>query len=195
MDFLKLLDRFAERGTRQVASKTGRRSFLTGVGKLLVASAFTLPVLPFDRTASALAAGDPRKKKLDASDKKKAEASEMKPEPTDTDCDYWRYCSVDGFLCTCCGGTKTSCPPGTTPSAVSWVGTCRNPADGRDYLVSYNDCCGKTTCGRCECNTNVRERPGYRLGVHNDINWCMANQSSLYHCTVSVIVGLEEGQS
>lgn len=180
MDFLKLLDRFAERGTRQVASKTGRRSFLTGVGKILVASAFTLPVLPFDRTTSALAADDSRKKKA---------------EPTDTDCDYWRYCSVDGFLCTCCGGTKTSCPPGTTPSAVSWVGTCRNPADGRDYLVSYNDCCGKTSCGRCFCNTNIRERPGYRMGVHNDINWCMANQSSHYHCTVSIIVGLEEGQS
>lgn len=89
----------------------------------------------------------------------------------------------------------TSCPPGTTPSAVSWVGTCHNPADGRDYLVSYNDCCGKTTCGRCQCNTNTRERPGYRMGVHNDINWCMANQSSLYHCTVSIIVGLDEGQS
>lgn len=184
MSLLKLLDRFAERGTRRVAHSSARRGLLVGVSKLLVATAFTLPVLPFDRTTSALAASDPRKKK-----------AETKPEPTDTDCDYWRYCSVDGFLCTCCGGTKTTCPPGTTPSAVSWVGTCHNPADGRDYLVSYNDCCGKTTCGRCECNTNIRERPGYRLGVHNDINWCMANQSSLYHCTVSVIVGLEEGQS
>lgn len=178
MDFLKLLDRLTERGTRTVAHNTGRRGFLTGVGKLLVAGAFTLPVLPFDRTARAAGHGGGKK-----------------AAPTDTDCEYWRYCSVDGFLCSCCGGTMTTCPPGTTPSAVSWVGTCRNPADGRDYLVSYNDCCGKTTCGRCECNTNIRERPGYRMGVHNDINWCMANQSSLYHCTVSIIVGLEEGQS
>ena len=41
----------------------------------------------------------------------------------------------------------TSCPPGTSPSAVSWVGTCHNPLDGKDYLISYNDCCGKTACG------------------------------------------------
>ena len=44
--------------------------------------------------------------------------------------------------------------------------------------------------GRCLCNSNVRERPGYRMGVHNDINWCMANTQSMYHCTVSVIVGV-----
>jgi amicyanin-dependent methylamine dehydrogenase small subunit len=181
MNPLKLLDRLTERGTRTVAQRTGRRGFLVGVSKLLVAGAFALPVLPFDRTASAQAAGHG--------------GGAKKREPTTTDCDYWRYCSVDGFLCSCCGGTMTSCPPGTTPSAVSWVGTCHNPADGRDYLVSYNDCCGRTTCGRCECNTNVRERPGYRMGVHNDINWCMANQSSAYHCTVSIIVGLEDGQS
>lgn len=177
MDFLKLLDRFTERRTRQVARNATRRGFLVGVSKLLVAGAFALPVLPFDRSSNAHAAA-PKKR-----------------EPTETDCDYWRYCSVDGFLCSCCGGTMTTCPPGSTPSAVSWVGTCHNPADGRDYLVSYNDCCGKTSCGRCFCNTNIRERPGYRMGVHNDINWCMANQSSHYHCTVSVIVGLEEGQS
>ena len=180
MDFFKWIDSLTERSTRQVASHSTRRGFLVGVSKLLVASAFTLPVLPFDRSSSAQAAN---------------KSEPAKREPTDTDCDYWRYCSVDGFLCTCCGGSITTCPPGTTPSAVSWVGTCRNPADGRDYLVSYNDCCGRTTCGRCLCNTNIRERPGYRMGVHNDVNWCMANQSSLYHCTVSVIVGLEEGKS
>jgi len=178
MNLLKLLDKYAERGTRQVAHKASRRGFMLNVSKLLVASAFTLPVLPFDRTASA-----------------QASEAAKKSEPTDKDCEYWRYCSVDGFLCSCCGGTMTSCPPGSTPSAVSWVGTCHNPADGRDYLVSYNDCCGHTPCGRCECNTNIRERPGYRMGVHNDINWCMANDNSTYHCTVSVIVGVEDAAS
>lgn len=181
MILLDWFDRFFEQGTRSVAQRSSRRGFIVGAGKILVASAFTLPVLPFDRT-SAHAAGH-------------GGAEAKKKEPTDTDCDYWRYCSVDGFLCTCCGGSITTCPPGTTPSAVSWVGTCRNPADGRDYLVSYNDCCGRTTCGKCMCNTNLREKPGYRMGVHNDVNWCMANGSSLYHCTVSVIVGLEEGKS
>jgi methylamine dehydrogenase light chain len=74
-------------------------------------------------------------------------------------------------------------------SKVTWVGTCANPKDGRNYLVSYNDCCGKVACGRCLCNYNDRERPGYRMGVHNDINWCMANTATMYHCTVSAIVG------
>ena len=32
--------------------------------------------------------------------------------------------------------------------------------------------------------------PGYRMGAHNDINWCMANQNTMYHCTVAVAVGI-----
>jgi hypothetical protein len=32
------------------------------------------------------------------------------------------------------------------------------------------------------------------MGVHNDINWCMANSSNTYHCTVAVIVGVGEKQ-
>ncbi len=177
---LEMFDALSERRMRALASRTSRRSALLKVGKLMVGSAFVLPVLPFDRTSQAFAAG--------------AHGGGGKPKknPTATDCDYWRYCSVDGFLCSCCGGSATSCPPGTTASKVTWVGTCHNPADGRDYLVSYNDCCGKTSCGRCFCNTNHGDRPGYRMGVHNDVNWCMANDSSVYHCTVSVIVGVAE---
>jgi methylamine dehydrogenase light chain len=30
------------------------------------------------------------------------------------------------------------------------------------------------------------------MGVHNDINWCMANASTMYHCTVAAAVGLAE---
>ena len=171
---MKFLDTFFEQKTRQLAQRSSRRGMLKALGSVLVGSA-AIPLLPVARASAA--------------------ASKPAEEGDPNSCDYWRYCSVDGFLCSCCGGTMTTCPPGSTPSAVSWVGTCHNPADGRDYLVSYNDCCGKTSCGRCFCNTNIRERPGYRMGVHNDINWCMANQSSHYHCTVSIIVGLEEGQS
>ncbi len=172
-----LIDNLAESRSRKLAQQTARRSVLVGVGRALVASAFALPVLPFDRSSQAHAAeghGGGKKKK----------------EPGITDCDYWRYCSVDGFLCECCGGSATSCPPGATTSKISWFGTCHNPADGKDYLVSYNDCCGKTSCGRCFCNTNHGDRPGYRLGVHNDLNWCMASESSVYHCTMSVVVGV-----
>lgn len=172
---MKWLDDFFERKTRCVAQSASRRSALVKVGKLFVGTAFILPVLPFDRMMPTAHAGENKKAVED-----------------DTSCDYWRYCALDGFLCTCCGGTISSCPPGTEISKVTWVGTCRNPGDGKDYLISYNDCCGVTMCGRCACNRNERERPGYRLGVHNDINWCMANGSNAYHCTVAAIVGVGE---
>lgn len=179
--WLDRLDRWTEDRTRQVAHRSARRGALARIARTLMGGAFVLPVLPFDRTGQAHAAGAHG----GAQPARKGPA-------TDTDCDYWRYCSVDGFLCSCCGGSATSCPPGTTISKASWVGTCYNPADKKNYLVSYNDCCGRTACGRCFCNTNHGDRPGYRMGLHNDVNWCMSNDSSMYHCTVSVIVGVAE---
>ena len=56
---------------------------------------------------------------------------------------------------------RPRCPPGTEMSPVTWIGTCRNPADGKDYIISYNDCCGKSFCGRCSCNRNEGDRPDY----------------------------------
>ena len=178
---LSLIDKLTERSVRRVAHSHGRRSLITRLGVALVGGA-VLPMLPFDRsgqfgTAHAAGHGGGKGQKL---------AANQDP----TQCEYWRYCAFDGYLCTCCGGSLTQCPPGTEASKVSWVGTCMNPQDGRQYLVSYNDCCGKGACGECLCNNNERERPGYRLGVHNDINWCMANTSSMFHCTTSVIVGV-----
>nr|WP_314359955.1 methylamine dehydrogenase light chain [uncultured Achromobacter sp.] len=167
------LDKWGERATRSVAHATSRRSVLNRISKLLVGTAFLVPVLPVARSAPAAA---------------------KKPQTDDTACDYWRYCAVDGFLCSCCGGSMTSCPPGTSPSAVSWVGTCHNPLDGKDYLISYNDCCGKTACGKCMCAAAERERPGYQMFLHNDVNWCMSNESSIFHCTTSVIVGMAKPQ-
>ena len=168
----KWLDRFTEGHVRRTAQLTSRRSALAKIGTVLVGGA-VLPMLPFDRSGKAYAqhgggGGGP-------------------DDPMA--CEYWRNCALDGFLCGCCGGSITSCPPGAEASKVTWVGTCKNPKDGKNYLVSYNDCCGKTACGRCLCNFNEGERPAYRMGVHNDINWCMANTQTMYHCTVSVIVG------
>ncbi len=107
-------------------------------------------------------------------------------------CGYWRHCAMDGFLCSCCGGTHTACPPGTIVSAITRVGTCRNPADGRDYIISYNDCCGKSSCGRCLCNRNEGDRPLYRPSVANDYSWCVGSETTPYHCTLAVVVGVTE---
>ena len=65
--------------------------------------------------------------------------------------------------------------------------------DGRDYIVSYNDCCGKASCGRCLCNRNEGDGPIYRPPIANDYNWCVGSKSNIpYHCTVSRIVGVAD---
>jgi methylamine dehydrogenase light chain len=162
-------DKTAEKASRTLARLTSRRGVLSTLGKLIVGGAF-LPLLPIDRTYG-----------------------RTDPHQTDaTKCDYWKYCAMDGQLCSCCGGTGTQCPPGTEASKVSWVGTCHNAQDSKNYLVSYMDCCGRSSCGQCYCSANVGERPGYEMAVHNDVNWCMANSQASYHCTVSVIVGVAD---
>ncbi len=169
------LDRVFETSARSLAKRTSRRSLLASIGRMLTGAAL-LPLLPVDRTARA----------------QSTEGAVAKPTAAEQSCDYWKYCAIDGFLCACCGGTSTSCPPGTQPSPITWIGTCHNPTDGRDYIVSYNDCCGKVSCGDCFCNRNEAEKPMYRLSRNNDVNWCMANTESNYHCSVSIILGVAE---
>ena len=170
---MRSLDQLFEHSTRALASRTSRRSLLAGLGRLLSGAAL-LPLLPVDRGS-------------------RARADEVKMDPSSPEsCEYWKYCAIDGFLCSCCGGTATSCPPGTSSSPITWVGTCQNPNDSRNYVVSYNDCCGKTSCGNCQCNRNEREKPVYRPSRNNDLNWCMANADSNYHCSVSVLLGVAE---
>jgi methylamine dehydrogenase light chain len=167
-----MLDRSFERKAREQASLYGRRSFISKVGKVLVGGAM-VPMLPFDRYSEANAASMKGRQDTDASA-----------------CDYWRYCGLSGRLCNCCGGGPSTCPAGTEPSKVSWIGTCENPTDKRNYLVSYNDCCGKMGCDQCQCQNHERDKPGYRMGLNSGISWCMANNGSNVHCTVAVIVGL-----
>lgn len=165
----KRFDKVVETNVRSTARKFGRRSFLARTGTALLGAAL-VPVLPFDRRAHAAA------------------------EHGEDVCSYWRHCAIDGFLCEESGGSLTSCPPGTAGSAVSWVGTCSNPDDGKDYLISYHDCCGKPAVTTATfCNNNKGERPGYQMSLYNDINWCVANTDRRgYHCTVSMVVGLAE---
>ncbi len=180
------LDDFFERKTREVAQLTSRRNALLRVGKTLIGAGLLFPVLPFDRMPLAAPAGHGGQPAGGHGGGGTGDVND------DTTCEYWRYCALDGFLCTCCGGSISQCPAGTEVSKVTWVGTCRNPNDGEDYLISYNDCCGVTACGRCMCNYNKGERPPYRMGLHNDVNWCMGNKANAYHCTVAAALGVSE---
>jgi methylamine dehydrogenase light chain len=161
-------DEVVEGLTRRLAKTVSRRSVLRALGGFLVGAA-AVPVLPVRRGHAANGAA-----------------------PDDeTSCDYWRYCAMDGFICACCGGSTRACPPGTEAAPVTWVGTCRNAGDGRDYIVSYNDCCGKSSCGRCMCNRNEGDRPLYLPTNANDYNWCVGSKSGVpYHCTISRIMGV-----
>jgi methylamine dehydrogenase light chain len=168
------IDALVERLTRHMARRLSRRRFISGLGALLFGGG-VVPLLPVARGESlppaqpgtAADPGDPRT------------------------CEYWRHCAIDGFLCSCCGGSAHSCPPGTEASAVTWLGTCHNPADGHDYIVSYNDCCGKSECGRCLCNRNEGDKPLYVPGKSNDYNWCAGSQVGIaYHCSTARIIGV-----
>ena len=171
------IDKFTETTSRRVAQRSSRRSWLAGLGGALV-GASALPLLPVQR-AEAAGSGGGQPKLADI------------PESGDeTSCDYWRYCAIDGFLCSCCGGSVNACPPGTEMSPITWIGTCENPADSKKYVVSYNDCCGKSSCGNCLCNRNEGDRPMYVPPKSNDLNWCLGTQSAIYNCSTAIIVGV-----
>ena len=168
--FDKWLDRSTEKSIRGMAQHTSRRSFIGKIGGAIVGSAAAMPLLPIARSqesaaTSVLEEGDPNA------------------------CEYWRYCAIDGFLCGCCGGSMNSCPPGTEMSPITWIGTCENPTDGNSYIISYNDCCGKSSCGNCLCQRNERDRPVYNPRVANDLNWCLGTSSASYHCSTAIVIG------
>jgi methylamine dehydrogenase light chain len=174
---MRRIDRWAADGTRRIARGTSRRGFLARLGAWLVGGA-ALPLLPVGRAAAAERPGAP------------GEPDPGEPQGDPTHCHYWRHCAIDGFLASCCGGSASSCPPGTQMSPVTWLGTCRNPRDGVEYVISYNDCCGKDMCGRCFCQRNEGDRPVYFPAKSNDVNWCMGTVGVVYNSTVAVVVGV-----
>ncbi|MEZ7829990.1 MAG: methylamine dehydrogenase light chain, partial [Gammaproteobacteria bacterium] len=97
------IDDQARSSSLALARRISRRSFLSKLGMML-AGAAAFPLLPVARSfaqSSVEEVGDPQS------------------------CEYWRYCAMSGTLCSCCGGTYTSCPPGSEASPITWVGTCR----------------------------------------------------------------------
>jgi methylamine dehydrogenase light chain len=171
------LDRLVERSARGLARRTSRRNFLARLGTVLVGGA-TLPLLPVARAAdegARVPVPDDAKLAGDLGDPKS--------------CHYWRHCAIDGFLCACCGGSQSACPPGTEMSPITWIGTCRNPGDGKDYVISYNDCCGAALCMRCRCTRTEGERPVYYTSKNNDLLWCFGTKSRAVHCSVAIVLG------
>lgn len=163
------LDRLFESSSRTLASWTGRRSFLAQLGGAMVGTAL-LPLLPVARNGTAEAAENTDK-----------DSAWNDPKQ----CDYWAYCAVGGWLCACCGGTSSQCPPGTEASPIAWVGTCKNPGDGKSYVLSYHDCCGATSCGACNCERYEGATPRYRLQRSPLVTWCYGGVSSAYMCTIA----------
>jgi methylamine dehydrogenase light chain len=174
-------DKMSERLTRNLARFSSRRGFLSKLGvALLAAPAF--PLLPVARTAKA---AEPKGATPKTDFERNAQTTD------DTKCNYWKYCGSDGVLCSCCGGGHHTCPPGSEPSPISWVGTCVNPEDGKAFVIAYRDCCGKPLCGAgksCWCDNSDRELPTYRSSLNNDIIWCFGNASATYHCSTAALV-------
>jgi methylamine dehydrogenase light chain len=170
-------DKASERFVRRLAGYTSRRSFLSRVGAAVTAGA-ALPLLPISRASAAAAPETDFDRYAQATDDKR--------------CDYWKYCASSGVLCSCCGGGHNTCPPGTEPSPISWIGTCRNPENAKSYIIAYRDCCGKSACQAerdCVCDGEDGALPSYRTQLDNHVIWCFGTSSQVYHCSTGALVG------
>lgn len=183
---LKDLDSHTTGAIRFIASRTSRRSFVGRLG-VFMAGMGALPVLPMLRASAQSASPS-----LNLPPPPVNGVADIQEMGDVTSCDYWRYCAYSGTLCSCCGGTLTQCPPGSQTATVAWVGSCFNPTDGRNYLISYNDCCGKSSCGNCGCHRSEGDRPVYLSAKANSVLWCFGTESHNYHCTLALVLGPAE---
>lgn len=185
------IDKFGEAATRRLADFVSRRSLLSRLGMAVVAAP-VFPLLPVQR-AEAQETPVTRRPGPAASSPEAAKLTDFYKKAQSNDpgqCNYWRYCAIDGNLCASCGGGVHTCPPGASPSPTSWVGTCINPDDGRAYVIAYRDCCGKSGCASGPfCDNTDRATPIYRPQGNNDIIWCFGAEGMAYTCSTAVLVG------
>ena len=187
---MSLLEKQTERVARNLAQQTSRRSFIGRLGLFLVGGS-SIPLLPVARAAAAT----PEKSASGYPGVSPQPALGPGEEGDPASCDYWRYCGTTAPLCACCGGSANTCPPGAEMSPLAWIGTCRNPVDNKNYIISYNDCCGKPQCKRCRCDRNIPEdRPIIQPQSSGSYLWCLGTKSTSYTCTVSVVLGLAMDQ-
>lgn len=180
-------ERQAERLVRHVARSTSRRGLLGAIGGA-IAGGGALPLLPVARASSHAEISE-------ESNGYPGVASQFATGPDEdgdmTSCEYWRYCGIGGTLCSCCGGGPATCPPGTEMSPMAWIGTCHNPVDKKNYIISYNDCCGKPNCTRCYCEpNNPADKPAVRPQSSGEYLWCIGTKSMSYTCSTATVLGV-----
>lgn len=110
-----------------------------------------------------------------------------------TECNYWRWCNMDGRPCpTCAGGGVSTCSPGSKPGAEYWVGCCTHPENGKTYLIAYYDCCGAAQCSTTYCGEPDAQAVMYNPvsgSFDQEIIWCISDESQSYTCTLAPIIG------
>ncbi|MDE7548666.1 methylamine dehydrogenase (amicyanin) small subunit [Acetobacter fabarum] len=180
---VSLFDRMTESMLRRFAGRTSRRGVVARLGGLAAAVPL-FPLLPVSRASAATPVAGKIASKAPTPFGSKAQVKDANA------CDYWRYCAIDGNLCTSCGGGVHSCPPGTAPSPTSWIGSCYNPQDGNSYMIAYRDCCGQDSCNEVTCLGTDGDQPSYRPMANNDIIWCFGTGTSeMYNCSTAAVVG------
>ena len=107
------IDKLTETLARGIARGSSRRSLLAWLGAGMTGAA-SIPLLPVARAATPAPAPEAAHGPHATGAARPAIVSGLEQDPGDqASCDYWRYCAIDGFLCSCCGGSVNTCPPGT----------------------------------------------------------------------------------
>ena len=173
---MKWLDVFAENSARALARRTSRRNVLAGLGSFLLGAA-AVPLLPVARGAETKRGRAMRPMRIPAI---------RCPATTGGTAPSTGSSAAVAAARNRCARRARTCPRslGSAPATT--------PATAIEYVISYNDCCGKSSCGRCFCNRNEGDSPLFQPGKSNDYNWCSGNSKANipYHCSTARIVGV-----